>query len=77
LLLKSWAVIQEANMVDTAELAVVGTALPPGCAGNRLLAALRPGDLAMLAPHLSPLALTTGHTLFEAGEDVVNTVLPC
>ena len=64
-------------MADTAELAPVGTVLPPGCAGNRLLAALRPGDLAMLAPHLSPLALDTGQTLFEAGEDVANTVLPC
>ncbi len=29
-------------MADTAEMAPVGVALPPGCAGNRLLAALRP-----------------------------------
>jgi CRP-like cAMP-binding protein len=77
LLLKSSAVFQEANMADTAEIAAVGSALPPGCAGNRLLTAMRPSDLASLAPYLSPVNLTTGTTLFEAGEDVMTTVLPC
>jgi CRP-like cAMP-binding protein len=77
LLLKKLDCFREANLADAAELAVVGAALPPGCEGNRLLAALRPGDLAMLAPHLSPMALTTGQTLFDAGDDIVETVLPC
>jgi CRP-like cAMP-binding protein len=77
LLWKSLAVFQEAKMADTAEIGVVGTVLPPGCTGNRLLAALRPNDVAMLAPHLSPVTLATGATLFDAGEDVVSTVLPC
>ena len=65
-------------MADTAELTTVGqTSLPPGCHGNRLLAALRPADLAQLAPFLSPIALTTGMTLFEVGEDIHTTILPC
>jgi len=59
------------------DMTAVGVVLPPGCEGNRLLAALRPTDLAMIAPHMTPLSLNVGQTLFEAGEDVVSTVLPC
>ena len=65
-------------MADSAELAATGQmTLPPGCAGNRLLAALHPSDLARLAPYLTSIDLAAGATLIEAGEDVVTTILPC
>ena len=65
-------------MADSAELTATGqTILPPNCTGNRLLAALHPADLALLAPHLSSITLAAGATLIEAGEDVVTTILPC
>jgi len=65
-------------MADTAEIPAAGqTALPPGCSGNRLLAALRPSDLAQLVPFLSPTTLVIGTTVFDAGDDVNTTILPC
>lgn len=64
-------------MADTAETLDVRTALPPGAAGNRLLAALRPGDLGQLAPHLTPISLAAGSVLFDPGDDITRTVLPC
>uniref|UniRef100_B0T045 Putative transcriptional regulator, Crp/Fnr family n=1 Tax=Caulobacter sp. (strain K31) TaxID=366602 RepID=B0T045_CAUSK len=65
-------------MADSAELTAEGqTTLPPGCTGNRLLAALHPSDLARLAPYMSSVTLAAGDTLIEAGEDVVTTILPC
>ena len=44
---------------------------------NRLLAALSPRDLAVLAPHLEPIALARGKVLFEPGDEVVTTYFPC
>lgn len=44
---------------------------------NRLLAALSPRDLTILAPHLEPVALPRGRVLFEPGDDVVTTYFPC
>ncbi|MBO9706918.1 MAG: Crp/Fnr family transcriptional regulator [Caulobacter sp.] len=68
-------------MADSAEIPQLSdrlrAILPSGCAGNRLLAALRPADLAALAPHLSSAELATGQVLFDAGQDVVTTTLPC
>ena len=65
-------------MADTAETpSSTRTILPPGRAGNRLLAALRPGDLALLSPHLSLVTLEAGTVLFDAGEDIHTTLLPC
>ena len=65
-------------MADTAELTTLGqTSLLAGCEGNRLLAALRPSDLAQLAPYLKSMSLTAGAVLFEAGEDIHTTIFPC
>ena len=68
-------------MPDQGELSITPgqrtALLPPGYAGNRLLAALRSDDLAWLAPHLTPVNLTAGAVVFEAGEDVLTTVFPC
>lgn len=64
-------------MADTAETLETRTALPAGAAGNRLLAALRPADLALLTPHLTPVTLAAGSVLFEPGDDITRTVLPC
>ena len=44
---------------------------------NRLLAALAPRDLALLEPHLEPIALTRGQVLFEPGDDVRTAYFPC
>jgi CRP-like cAMP-binding protein len=44
---------------------------------NRLLAALRPADLAALRPYLTPVALARGQVLFDAGDDVHTTYFPC
>lgn len=44
---------------------------------NRLLAALADRDLAVLRPHLQPVALARGQVLFEPGDDVVTTYFPC
>lgn len=44
---------------------------------NRLLAALDPGDLALLEPHLAPVLLTRAAILFEAGDDVTACHFPC
>lgn len=48
-----------------------------GYRANRLLAALSPRDLAVLQPHLEPLALARGRVLFEPGDDVTTTYFPC
>lgn len=45
--------------------------------GNRLLAALGPRELAVLEPHLEPVALPRGKVLFEPGDDVTTTYFPC
>lgn len=44
--------------------------------GNNLLAALRPDDLAQLAPHLQPKLLDAGHVLYEPGDDVRHVYFP-
>jgi CRP-like cAMP-binding protein len=49
----------------------------PAFSANRLLAALRPDALAELAPHLTPVGLATDAVLFDAGDDVETTYLPC
>ena len=49
----------------------------PPCTANRLLAALRPAALAELAPLLTPVALTMDAVLFDSGDDVETTYLPC
>jgi CRP-like cAMP-binding protein len=56
--------------------AVEGDAAPP-YASNRLLAALRPSALAELAPHLMLVDLPLDAVLFDAGDDVEHTYLPC
>ncbi|WP_343699310.1 Crp/Fnr family transcriptional regulator [Caulobacter sp.] len=53
-----------------------GDAAPP-YASNRLLAALRPDALAALAPHLVLVDLPAEAVLFDAGDDVQHTYLPC
>lgn len=45
--------------------------------GNRLLAALSPGDFAVLAPHVDRVALPRGRVLFEPGDEVDVTFFPC
>lgn len=52
-----------------------GGALPHSA--NRLLAALHPGALAELAPHLTLVDLPADTVLFDAGDDVEATYLPC
>ncbi|MDB5457730.1 MAG: putative transcriptional regulator, Crp/Fnr family [Caulobacter sp.] len=52
-------------------------AAPAAPSANRLLAALRAADLAALRPHLTPIALTRGQVLFDAGDDVHTTYFPC
>jgi CRP-like cAMP-binding protein len=64
-------------MADSAETPMAHAALPSDWAGNRLLAALRPGDLEQLAPYLTPITLTAGASLFDVGDDITTTVLPC
>lgn len=49
----------------------------PAYSANRLLAALRPAALAELAPYLTPLELAQDAVLFDAGDDVETTYLPC
>jgi CRP-like cAMP-binding protein len=44
---------------------------------NRLLAALRQDDLALIAPHLTQVALGRETVLFEAGDDVTACHFPC
>ncbi len=55
---------------------VEGDAGPP-YASNRLLAALRSETLAALAPHLVLVDLPADAVLFDAGDDVEHTYLPC
>lgn len=43
---------------------------------NRLLAALRPGDLALLSPALELVPVRAGDILFEPGEDVAHVCFP-
>ncbi len=45
--------------------------------GNLLLKALNAGDRALLAPHLEPLTVQRGETLFTAGTLVSAIVFPC
>lgn len=49
----------------------------PHFTANRLLAALRPEALAELAPHLTPVGLALDAVLFDSGDDVETTYLPC
>ena len=49
----------------------------PWYRANRLLAALHPREIAQLAPHLRRLELTRDQVLFDVGEDVMITYLPC
>lgn len=49
----------------------------PPFTANRLLAALRPAALAELTPLLTPVALTMDTVLFDSGDDVETTYLPC
>ncbi|OYX05577.1 MAG: Crp/Fnr family transcriptional regulator [Caulobacter vibrioides] len=49
----------------------------PHFTANRLLAALRPDALAELAPHLTPIGLAIDAVIFDAGDDVEKTYLPC
>ncbi len=49
----------------------------PPFSTNRLLAALRPDALAALAPLLTPVELAIDVTLFDSGDDVETTYLPC
>lgn len=49
----------------------------PHFTANRLLAALRPDALAELAPHLTPISLALDAVLFDSGDDVETTYLPC
>lgn len=49
----------------------------PPFAANRLLAALRPDALAELAPHLTSVDLASDDLLFDVGDDVETTYLPC
>lgn len=44
---------------------------------NRLLAALHPREMARLTPHLRLLELRRDQVLFDVGQDVVHTYLPC
>lgn len=43
---------------------------------NRLLAALPPRDLKLLAPELEPISLRPGAVLFEPGEEVTHVCFP-
>lgn len=45
-------------------------------AGNRLLASLNPVDRATIEPLMSPVVLSRGDVLFDAGEDVNQTYFP-
>ena len=49
----------------------------PSYSANRLLAALRPDALAEIAPHLVLVDLPADAVLFDAGDDVEHTYLPC
>jgi CRP-like cAMP-binding protein len=55
---------------------VEGDAGPP-YASNRLLAAVRSETLTALAPHLVLVDLPADAVLFDAGDDVEHTYLPC
>ncbi|TNC49590.1 Crp/Fnr family transcriptional regulator [Rubellimicrobium rubrum] len=44
---------------------------------NRLLAGLREQDFALLAPHLTPVALGRGQVVFKEGDDVSFCHFPC
>lgn len=44
--------------------------------GNRLLAALPPGDLALLRPHLQQVVLPARAVMFEPGEEVAHAHFP-
>lgn len=44
---------------------------------NRLLAALHRRDLERLTPHLRSVDLARDHILFDVGQDVIHTYLPC
>ncbi len=49
----------------------------PSYAANRLLAALRPDILEELAPHLVLVDLPQDAVLFDAGDDVQHSYMPC
>lgn len=61
----------DAALADTDELD--GSSLFDG---NRLLASLNRADRALIAPHLSLVALPKGGVLFEPGEDVTHAHFP-
>lgn len=66
-------------MSATARLSrgVAGSEDAPPFSANRLLAALRPEALAELSPYLILVDLPQDAVLFDAGEDVEHTYLPC
>jgi CRP-like cAMP-binding protein len=64
--------MSQSAVIATAESA--SNVAPHG--GNRLLAAISPRDLAVLAPHLERVALPRGRVLFEPGDDVTTTYFP-
>lgn len=66
-------------MSATARLSrgVAGSEDVPSFSANRLLAALRPAPLAELSPYLILVDLPQDAVLFDAGEDVEHTYLPC
>lgn len=51
--------------------------LPADWKANRLLAALSTRDRKLIKPYLVPRLLIRGEVLFEPGDDIVTTVLPC
>lgn len=55
----------------------VGTDATRSYSSNRLLAALRPEALAELSPYLTLVDLSADAVLFDAGDDVEATYLPC
>lgn len=52
----------------------VGNGLP---LGSNLLGALRPGDFALLAPHLQVAERTAGQMLYKPGDNVGTVYFPC
>jgi len=66
-------------MPDTAEPGPGGPNPAPGRRhfANRLLAALRADDVGVIKPYLKPVSLAQGAVLFDVGDDVHTTFLPC
>jgi CRP-like cAMP-binding protein len=52
------------------------TGSPPDHRANRFLAALEPGDFALLEPHLEAVILPRGTVLYESGDPIRYTYFP-